>query len=240
MSSGCCVPARRDRSSSPMPVRIGPIFAIASIPTSGSDPCAARPCVSISAQAKPLCAIVSSRPVGSVITQASARYWRTIACVPMLAYSSSVTAVRITSPRIGSSPRSATASIIAARLAFMSNAPRPKSWLPSTLGSRASVIPPRLTVSMCALSISERPEPVPRRMPITFGRPGAVSWSVTSSPAPRIQSATKAAISPSPEPVGSRLGLTDSMRTSSLISLANSLNVKCLRAPVPFEDSLVT
>ena len=95
--------------------------AIASTPRSGREPCAARPRVSSSAQAKPLCATQARRWVGSVTTQASAPKRRSTACTPSLACSSSATAVTMTSPR---SPPSAAAAapaiMIAARPPFMS------------------------------------------------------------------------------------------------------------------------
>src|SRR5262245_56835158 len=69
------------------------------------------------------------------------------------------------------------------------------------------------TVSMCAFSISERPPPRPRATPITFGRPGAASSTVTSSPASRSQPATNRATSPSPAAPGSSTGLIESIAT---------------------------
>ena len=47
--------------------------AIASTPRSGREPCAATPRVSISSHAKPLCATISCRSVGSATIAASAR-----------------------------------------------------------------------------------------------------------------------------------------------------------------------
>ncbi len=86
------------RSSSSMPTRTRPIFAIASMPRSGREPCAARPCVSISRWTKPRCATATCISVGSVTIAASARSDAATASVPTLANSSSATAVRITSP----------------------------------------------------------------------------------------------------------------------------------------------
>ena len=77
----------------------GPILAMASTPSSGSDPCDATPRVSTSSQTNPLCATQRSSPVGSVTIAASAPMWRTTSCTPIEANSSSATAVTITSPR---------------------------------------------------------------------------------------------------------------------------------------------
>jgi hypothetical protein len=73
---------------------------------------------------------------------------------------------------------------------------------------------------MCAFSISERPPPVPRATPITLGLPGAASSTSTSSPALWSQPATKAAISASPAPPGTRSGFTESIATSEATSSA--------------------
>ena len=88
-----------------MPVRMRPAFAIASMPSCGCEPCAARPAISISSHAKPLCAMQISRSVGSVTIAASARSSRATACVPMLANSSSQTAATTTSPARPSADR---------------------------------------------------------------------------------------------------------------------------------------
>ena len=47
---------------------------IASLPSRGRLPCAARPCTTISAHENPLCATPIARSVGSVITASSARH----------------------------------------------------------------------------------------------------------------------------------------------------------------------
>ena len=70
-SSGCRSPACRLRSSSSSsPIR-RPIRKIASRPSAGRLPCAATPRVSMSTNAKPLCATPICRSVGSVTTAAS-------------------------------------------------------------------------------------------------------------------------------------------------------------------------
>ena len=98
----------------------GPILAIASTPRSGREPCAARPRVSMSKASQPRCAMQSRSSVGSATIAASAlQRWRS-GSVPMLAASSSATAVTMTSPRSPSPAHSTAASAIAARLAFMS------------------------------------------------------------------------------------------------------------------------
>ena len=56
-----------------MPTRTRPIFAIASTPMSGREPCAARPVTSTSRWTKPRCATATLRSVGSVTIAASAR-----------------------------------------------------------------------------------------------------------------------------------------------------------------------
>ena len=86
-----------------------------------------------------------------------------------------------------------------------------------------SVIPATPTVSMCALSISERPPPHPRAIATTLGRPGASSDSVVSRPARSHHSATKRAIASSPEPPATTSGLIDSIATSCAASSATSL-----------------
>jgi len=68
-----------------------PIRTIASRPSRGRLPCAARPMVSISTHSKPLCATATPRSVGSVTTAASARQRVTRASAPRLACSSSTT-----------------------------------------------------------------------------------------------------------------------------------------------------
>ena len=93
---------------------------MASIPSAGRDPCAARPSVSISAHTNPLCATHTRSPVGSVTIAASARRLASTDCTPMLAYSSSATAVTITSPDSSSAASRRAASMHAARLPFMS------------------------------------------------------------------------------------------------------------------------
>ena len=146
--------------------------AIASTPASGSEPCAARPAVSTSSQTKPLCATQTLSPVGSVTIAPSARRSRATAALPMLACSSSTTAVTITSPAAGRRASAAPAHIAAARPAFMSNEPRPCMRSPSTRGSSGSAMPPAPTVSVWALRIRLRPPPVPRAVAITFGAAG--------------------------------------------------------------------
>ena len=133
--------ARSRRSSSSMPTRTRPIFAIASMPRCGREPCAARPIVSTSRLTKPRWATATFISVGSVTIAASARTEAAIASVPTLANSSSETAVRMTSPRKPRLPASAVASMQAARLPFMSYAPRPYSRPPSSRGTNGSVMP---------------------------------------------------------------------------------------------------
>ena len=99
--------------------------AIASTPRSGREPCAANPSVSISKSTNPLCATASRSSVGSVTITASGRLLEATAALPTLANSSSATAETITSPRSASESARSAASNDAARLAFMSYAPRP-------------------------------------------------------------------------------------------------------------------
>ena len=60
---GASCKARSSASSAPS---TRPMWAMASMPSARRLPCAARPCVVIVAQAKPLCATPSCRSVGSV------------------------------------------------------------------------------------------------------------------------------------------------------------------------------
>ena len=108
-----------------MPVSTRPAFAIASMPSCGCEPCAARPAISISSHAKPLCATHTSSSVGSVTIAASARTCAATAWVPMLANSSSQTAATTTSPARPSLAASAHAQSAAAVPPFMSKPPRP-------------------------------------------------------------------------------------------------------------------
>ena len=96
--------------------------AIASIPTSGRDPCAARPWTTISCHEKPLCAIASwmRSKVGSATMAASAGTDRATDCAPIDANSSSQTAATTTSPATPRSAAAAAATMIAASPAFMS------------------------------------------------------------------------------------------------------------------------
>jgi hypothetical protein len=220
---GCVGWARNSRSSPSIPTRTRPIFAIASMPRCGRDPCAARPIVSISKQTKPRCATASCISVGSVTIAASARVLAATASVPTLANSSSATAVSTTCPRRPRLAASAVASMQAARLPFMSYEPRPYRRPPSRRPTNGSVIPATPTVSVCALRISVRPPPLPRATATTFGLPGAGSVRDVSRPARSHHSATKRATSASPEPPGTTSGLIDSMATSCAANSATSL-----------------
>ena len=94
------------RSSASRPFSTRPISRMASRPSRGRLPCAARPSVSISTHSKPLCAMATCRSVGSVTTAPSARQRVTSASAPMLACSSSTTQA-ITSWPAASPPDSA-------------------------------------------------------------------------------------------------------------------------------------
>src|SRR5438552_2122935 len=118
------------------------MFAIASTPISARDPCAATPIVSTSSHTNPLCAMQSRSSVGSVTMPKSAPNCSRIAEVPCDATSSSATAVMIRSPFRPSERASRAVIMIAARLAFMSYAPRPYNRPPRTDGENAAVIPP--------------------------------------------------------------------------------------------------
>ena len=95
----CVGLARRRLSYASSATRNLPALAMASMPRSGREPCAARPCTITSNQAKPLCATVSSRWLGSVTIAASARKCRATSSVPDEAYSSSATQATRMSPR---------------------------------------------------------------------------------------------------------------------------------------------
>src|SRR2546421_1634251 len=192
--------------------------AIASTPWSAREPCAATPCVSTSSQTNPLCARQRLSSVGSVTMPKSAWNFSRTANVPRLATSSSATAVTMRSPFNRSVAASRAVTMIAARLAFMSQAPRPYTRPSRTTGENGSAIPPAPTVSMCALSIRLRPPPVPCSTPTTLGRPGIGSTISTSRPASPSHDETNFAIAVSPLPDATRSGFTDSMATSSAIS----------------------
>ena len=104
--SGCGGAAWSRRSSASSACSTRPMRRIASRPSRGRLPCAARPFVSTSNHAKPLWPIAIWRSVGSVTTAPSARHRVTSASAPILAYSSSTTAATISRP--ASRPASAT------------------------------------------------------------------------------------------------------------------------------------
>src|SRR6266446_6967511 len=91
-----------------------------------------------------------------------------------------------------------------------------------TTGTKGEAIPPAPTVSMCAFSIRDRPPPDPRSTPTTEGRPGRAAITETSRPIPRSHVATYAAIATSPDPDGTRSGLTDSIATRPEIRSVSS------------------
>ena len=100
---------------------------MASRPSAGRLPCAARPRVSTSTHSNPLCAVATRRSVGSVTTAASAACAVTSASAPALACSSSATAATTSRP-LARPPFRATAvaaSTMAATPLFMSWLPRP-------------------------------------------------------------------------------------------------------------------
>ena len=193
---------------------------IASTPSAGREPCAARPVVSSSAHTNPLCATHTRSAVGSVTIAASALQRLSTDRVPMLAYSSSATAATITSPARSSEASRFAAIMHAATPAFMSYPPRAYRRPSRTTGSKGRSMPSTPTVSRWPFSISVRPPPLPRATPTTLGRPGAASSISTSSPASRIHAATYDATSPSPAPPGTRSGFTESIATSADTSSA--------------------
>ena len=140
-TSWCLLFIRDSPCSLSRPTWTFPILAMASMPSSQALPWAARPFVSMSIQAKPLWATSIWSSVGSPTMAASALTCSTILSVPMLAYSSSQTAVITTSP-LSSSPRSTTAFTAAMSEAsppFMSMAPLPYILPSLTTGSRGSI-----------------------------------------------------------------------------------------------------
>ena len=157
---------------------------IASRPSRGRLPCAARPRVSTSNQANPLWPIAICRSVGSVTTAASARQRVTSASAPMLAYSSSTTAATISRPAasrvLRDDPRRVDHRGDAAFHVLRRRG--------RTAGRRARrdrtarAMPSTPTVSTWPQSISDRPRPRPSSTPMTFGRPGAASCISTSRP----------------------------------------------------------
>ena len=61
---------------------------------------------------------------------------------------------------------------------FISTVPRPVTWPSATNGAKGSLrqcsTAPGGTTSMCPVSMSERPPPVPASVPPRFGRPAKV------------------------------------------------------------------
>ncbi len=169
-------------------------------------------------QANPPWAKTMSRSVCSGSTAASARWRPMSASAPRLTHSSSITQATTTSPAGGSAAIRSTATSAAAMPAFMSHVPRPYMRPSRTAGTKPSGAAP--TTSVCPQNISDRPPPVPRSRPTTFGRPGATSHMSTSSPAACMRAATIAATAPSPAPPGSRPGFVESAATSCARSSA--------------------
>src|SRR5947208_2916975 len=217
-SNRCRGPSRKRESRSRTPVKTRPMCAIASTPRSERDPWAATPCVSTSSQTNPLWARQSCNSVGSVTIPKSARNFSNTAEVPRLATSSSAPAVTISSPFKRRRAASRAVTMIAARLAFMSYAPRPYTRPSRTTGENAAAIPPAPTASMCAFNMRLPPPPLPRRTPTTLGRPGTGSTISTTRPSARNHDATNPAIAVSPPPDAAMSGFTDSIATSSQIS----------------------
>ncbi len=214
-------PAARRPASASSSRSTSPACAMASTPCSGMDPCAARPRSRIPYQPNPRWATIASDWLGSEITAPSMRVpsaarARSASSVPRLPNSSSATSASTTSPRVPTRRARSAATIIAARPAFMSKAPRPWRRPSSIRGSR----PPRSgspggTVSRCPSRRIVRPPPVPRAVARTVGRPGVPSRTRTSKPRARSHAATCAATAVSPAAPGTRSGLVESMRISS-------------------------
>src|SRR5688572_11413405 len=190
---------------------------MASRPSSGRLPCAARPWVSTATHWNPLWATATSRLVGSVTTAASARQVRTSASAPRLECSSSTTAATISSPlsRPPASTRLRAVPTIAATPPFMSCEPRPYTRPLRTSGSNGRAMPATPTVSVWPHSISARPGERPFSTPTTLGRPGAASVTCTSRPIDRISSVNRRAMASSPAAPGTSDGFTESMATRS-------------------------
>ena len=87
---------------------------------------------------------------------------------------------------------------------------------PASTGSKGAVIPSTPTVSMWPQSISVRPGASRlATTPTTFGRPGATSVTSTSMPAAVSADAIRSATPASPAPPGTSEGLTESIATRS-------------------------
>ena len=152
--------ARRARRC---PESTGPMAAIASTPRSGRDPCAARPSVATSNATKPLCAIATTSSVGSgtIAAVASSRADerpRCRRCRPPRRRRR----VTMTSPRSPSRAAAAPTSMIAASGPSCRRHRARAAGRPSCTGVNGLSMPATPTVSMCALSRSEAPPPVPR------------------------------------------------------------------------------
>ena len=150
---------------------------IASRPSSGRLPCAARPRVTISSQAKPLWPIATARSVGSVTIAASARQLadqRLGAEALVLLVDDGGDDEPAARPR--SAPARPAAAIIAATPPFMSCAPRPYSRPSLDRAARTDRPCPRRRRCRGGRRTSrDGPGSRPSSTPMTFGRPGRTS-----------------------------------------------------------------
>jgi hypothetical protein len=92
-------------------------------------------------------------------------------------------------------------------------------------------MPATPTVSMCPHNINARPGARPRKVPTTFGRPGATSVTSTESPMDINSAAMRRAMSASPRAPGTSDGLTESIatRSRSSVNVGSSTSVTASR-----------
>ena len=225
-------------------------------------PVGCDPSYSTRYQAKPRCASVTSRSVGSSTMAASGRglvsadaaasasIAASNSSKPTEPNSSSEANASTRSP--GQSDAAAAAIIAAASPPAMSYAPRPTMRSgPGRCSDRASgsadgaasatapaspsPVPGPPTVSRCPASINVRPPPDPRRRASTLGRSGSAPTMRTSKPRAASHPAITSASSSSPAPPGTSDGLVASTPTSRRVSAATS---SCgIRSPVRLADA---
>ena len=207
-----------------MPTRTRPIFAIASMPRSGREPCAARPCTSTSRWTKPRCAT-------AILQLRRLRHDRGVGA-------------RARRDRLGSDARELLVrdggeDHVPAQRAAASRRP-PRACTPRgspscparharravRLRCEARTGPScrRRRPCPCARSASASGRHPSRGRPRRHWRgPGEAPSSVVSSPARSHHSATNRASPSSPEPPATTSGLIDSISTSRPASSATSL-----------------
>ena len=222
-SSACPFPARRRSSSAATPESTGPMAAIASIPRSGRDPCAARPSVSTSNATNPLCAIATTSSVGSATIAASrSSGGRGLPCRRCRPPRRRPRVDDDVAAQAVASRRGADQHDRGERALHVAGAAPVQAAVVLHRGEGA--LHPRdadgvhVRVEQERGSAARAPRDRRRRSAVP-ARPRSRS---TSSPACRSQPATNAAISASPAPPGTRSGFVESMATSCPVQLGEA------------------